>query len=525
VRWRSCCSARRSGARPEFLAIDVKGRRTMRKLMLLVIPAALVLLLAVLLVRTLVSAPRTPDVPLPAAAAEGFDAARMAARLGEAVRFRTISWQEGAAPGDVEASRQALVAFRDWIAASYPAFGAQATREIVNDYSLLYTWKGSDPSLAPYLLMSHMDVVPVAPGSEPEWRHPPFEGEIADGYVWGRGTMDTKAGIIGQLEAAEALARSGFRPRRTVMFAFGHDEESGGQGNARIAALLAERGQTLEFVNDEGGVIATGAVPGIAGPVAVVGVAEKGYLTLRLTAHSAGGHSSLPLPVAETAIGRLAHALGKIGRSPFDAHVDGVSREFLQQLAPHMGFTQRLAIANLWLLEPAVVTSLSASPASAAILRTTIAPTIVEGGVKENVLPPAAVLTLNFRVHPRDTTQSVMEHIRAVVDDPEIDIAVSGVRREASAISDMQGPQFALLRRTLERVKPGVIVAPNLLSAATDARHYETLTRNVFRMIPAELSADDLKGFHGTNERVPVASLDLIARYYRELITGADGPI
>ena len=341
----------------------------------------------------------------------------------------------------------------------------------------------------------------------------------------GRGTIDTKAGIIGQLEAAEALAREGFRPKRTVMFAFGHDEETGGQGNTRIAAMLAERGVQLEFVDDEGGVIATGAVPGIEGPVAVVGVAEKGYLTLQLTARSPGGHSSLPLPIAETAIGRLARAMGNIERSPFEGKIDGVSHEFLQQLMPYMSFGQRLAIANLWLLEPVVVKTMSAAPASAAILRTTIAPTIVQGGVKENVLPPSATLTINFRVHPRDSTQGVLDHIRQAVGDPQVDISVIGVRREASAVSDMQGPQFALIRRTLESVKPGVIVAPNLLSAATDARHYEALTRNVFRMVPAELSADELKGFHGTNERVPVSSLLLIARYYRELIRGADGEL
>ena len=496
----------------------------MRKMLLVWIPLALLALLAVLLVRTLMVAPPAPAAPA-ASAEDAFDQDAIARRLGEAVRFRTISWQEGAAPADVEASRQALVSFRDWIAATYPAFSAQASREIVSDYSLLYTWKGSDSTLAPYLLMSHMDVVPVAPGSEPDWTHPPFAGDIAEGYVWGRGTIDTKAGIIGQLEAAEALAREGFRPKRTVMFAFGHDEETGGQGNTRIAAMLAERGVQLEFVDDEGGVIATGAVPGIEGPVAVVGVAEKGYLTLQLTAHSPGGHSSLPLPIAETAIGRLARAMGNIERSPFEGKIDGVSHEFLQQLMPYMSFGQRVAIANLWLLEPVVVKSMSAAPASAAILRTTIAPTIVQGGVKENVLPPSATLTINFRVHPRDSTQSVLDHIHHAVGDPQVDISVIGVRREASAVSDMQGPQFALIRRTLESVKPGVIVAPNLLSAATDARHYEALTRNVFRMVPAELSADELKGFHGTNERVPVSSLLLIARYYRELIRGADGPL
>jgi len=496
-----------------------------RKLLLVWMPLALCVLVAVLVARTLLVMPPAPESHSSASGADSVDQDAIARRLAEAVRFRTISWQEGAAQADVEASRQALTGFRDWIATTYPAFNAQTTREIVNGYSLLYAWKGSDPALKPYLLMSHMDVVPVAPGSESDWTHPPFAGDIADGYVWGRGTLDTKAGIIGQLEAAEALARSGFRPRRTILFAFGHDEETGGQGNTAIAALLAERKIALEFVDDEGGLITTGAVPGVAGPVAVLGVAEKGYLTLTLTAHSPGGHSSLPLPVQETAIGRLAQAVERIAEAPFESRIDGVSREFLLQLAPHAGFGQRLAIANLWLLEPAVLKAMSASPASAAILHTTVAPTIVTGGVKENVLPPSATLTINFRVHPRDTTETVLQHIRRAVDDPQVDIVVLGIRREASAVSDMYGPQYALIRETLQKVRPGVIVVPNLLSAATDARHYESLTRNVFRMVPAEVSADELKGFHGTNERVSVASLVLIARYYRALIMGADGPM
>jgi carboxypeptidase PM20D1 len=415
----------RRAAQTEAQAVSHRRLVIVRKILPVWIPLALLALVAVLLGRTLMVAPPAPAAPA-ASAEDAFEQDAIAQRLAQAVRFRTISWQEGAAQADVEASRQALVSFRDWIAATYPAFSAQASREIVSDYSLLYTWKGSDPSLAPYLLMSHMDVVPVAPGSEPDWTHPPFAGDIAEGYVWGRGTIDTKAGIIGQLEAAEALAREGFRPKRTVMFAFGHDEETGGQGNTRIAAMLAERGVRLEFVDDEGGVIATGAVPGIEGPVAVVGVAEKGYLTLQLTAHSPGGHSSLPLPIAQTAIGRLAHALGNIERAPFVGKIDGVSREFLQQLMPYMSFGQRLAIANLWLLEPVVVTSMSAAPASAAILRTTIAPTMVQGGVKENVLPPSATLTINFRVHPRDTTQSVLDHIRQAVNPRRFDSSSAG---------------------------------------------------------------------------------------------------
>lgn len=496
----------------------------LRRIVVTVI-AGLVLLVAVLVGKTLMVPAYDPPKAGPAATA-AFDAQKVAERLGAAVRFQTISWQDGVAPENLKASQDAMIAFRDWIEKTYPGFSKTARREIISDYSLLFTWQGSDPDLKPVLLMSHLDVVPVAPGSEGNWKHAPFAGDIADGYVWGRGTMDTKAGIIGQLEAAEALIAAGFTPKRTIMFAFGHDEELGGKnGNQKIAAMLEAKNIRLELVNDEGGAITTGVVPGVEQPVALVGIAEKGYVTLQLTAHSPGGHSSLPLPIAETAIGRLAHAIERIEEAPFESRIDGISRDFLEQLMPAMSFGPKLAIANLWLLEPLVIQSMNKSPGSAASLHTTIAPTIIQGGVKENVLPPEATVTINFRVHPRDTIAGVVEHVRKAVNDDQIDVKVSNPGREASSTSKVDGPQFALVRSTLQKVKPGVIVVPNLVSGGTDSRYYNDLTDNVFRIVPAELTADDLKGFHGTNERVPVASLALIASYYGELIRASDAPM
>ncbi len=488
--------------------------------------AAIVLALVGLLVgRTMMVQPLETSGGAPVLDA-AFDAKLMSGRLAEAVRFRTISWGEGASTEDIEASQKAFVAFREWIAMTYPAFSKVAKLEVVGGYSLLFTWEGSDPSLKPALFMSHMDVVPVAPGSEAQWKHAPFDGVVAEDHVWGRGTLDTKAGIIGQLEAAEALAASGAQPKRTLMFSFGHDEELGGlKGNAETAALLKSRNIELEFVNDEGGAITKGVVPGVEQPVALIGVAEKGFLSLQLKALSPGGHSSLPVPVSETAIGRLANALRKIEGAPFESRIDGISREFLTQLMPAMKFMPRLTIANLWLFEPLVIRSMNATPGSAASIHTTIAPTIIKGGMKENVLPPDATLVINFRIHPRDTTHSVEEHIRDVVDDEQVEITVYNPGRDASPVSDMAGPQYALLKSVLEKVKPGVIVAPNLVSGGTDAKHFQPLTRNVFRIVPIELTADDLKGFHGTNERVPVSSLPLVASFYLELFRRLDQPL
>ncbi len=301
---------------------------------LLALAGVVVLLFAIVIGRTLMAPVYKAG---PVTQASTFDANTVAAHLAAAVKFRTISWQDGAPAENVAASQAALTTFRDWIEATYPNVAKTFVREIVSDYSLLYTWKGSDATLKPILLMSHMDVVPVVPGTEKNWTHEPFSGDIADGYVWGRGTLDTKSGIIGALEAAEALIAKGFQPKRTIMFAFGHDEEIGGtNGNAKISALLAERKVELEFVDDEGGMISNGAVPGIDAPVALIGIAEKGSVTLELIAHSDGGHSSAPPAVNKTAIGRLAHAIEKLGASPpFDSGFDETTRAPAWRLRPH----------------------------------------------------------------------------------------------------------------------------------------------------------------------------------------------
>lgn len=489
---------------------------------LLGIAAALILLIAVVVGRTLMVPAYKPVPPREASA---FDASIVANRLAEGVKFRTISWQAGAPAADVSASEAAFLAFRDWMEVTYPNVTKTLTREVVGNFSLLYTWKGSDLTLKPVLLMSHMDVVPVVPGTEKNWTHDPFAGVIADGFIWGRGTLDTKQGIIGMLEAAEALLAKGFQPKRTIMFAFGHDEEIGGtNGNQKIAALLADRKVELDFVDDEGGMIANGALPGVNAPVALVGVAEKGILTLQFTARSAGGHSSAPPAVAETAIGRLARAIERLANNPpFESGLDETTRATVSGMAPGTSFIRRLATANLWLLEPLVERAMRSAPATAAQLHTTIAPTIISGGVKDNVMPPVATARVNFRLHPRDTVEGVVEKVKRAIADDQIEVVPVGGSRNPSPVSGQSGEQFAHIKRTLESVRPGVLVVPTLVIAGTDSRYYFGLTKNVFRIIPAEVGEGDLQRVHGTDERISIASARQIADYYYRLMSTMDG--
>jgi carboxypeptidase PM20D1 len=488
--------------------------------------AALAVLAAIVVGRTLALAP-PPAAGGQAATAPASpeETARAAEHLGAAIRLRTISYQRGLKDEKAQASAAALVQFRDFIAATYPAFTAAAGREIVNGYSLLFTWEGSDPKLAPVLLMSHMDVVPVVPGTESDWKHPPFAGEIADGSVWGRGAIDCKGSLISMLEAADSLAAKGFRPKRTIYFAFGHDEEiSGLDGDLKISELLASRGVKLAFVSDEGGMVAEGAVGGIATPVALIGIAEKGYMSLELTAHAAGGHSSMPPAQDETAVGRLMRAIKRTGDAPFASGIDGPTRAMLEAFAPASSFGRKMVFANLWLFEPLVVRLMNAEPGSAAQLHTTIAPTMLKAGVKENVLPPEAEGVINFRIHPRDTMASVTAHVTEAVDDRQVSITALPGAREASAVSNMKGAAYGLLTKTIAASFPDALIAPNLTVAGTDSRHYLPLTRNVFRFIPLRVTKEELAGFHNTNERVRTKSLGEAIGFYRALMQNLGDP-
>jgi carboxypeptidase PM20D1 len=477
--------------------------------------AALVLVAAVTLARTLMI---TAPGPLAAPAPSIFvDSRAVAQHLGAAVRFRTVSYGGGEGEDDKDA---ALDALRGWMARTYPTFHKVARREIVGE-SLLFTWKGSDPGLKPILLMAHMDVVPVVPGTERSWAHGPFSGDVAGGYVWGRGAIDDKSCLVTILEAAERLARSGVTPKRTIMFAFGQDEETGGaDGNGRIAALLARRGVHLDFVLDEGGAILDEPFPGVQRPIAFVAVVEKGYLSLQLVAHGTGGHSSRP--TSDMALVRLADALLKVVNHPFASGLDAIQREKLAVIAPYVPFAQRYLLANLWLSEPIVDWLIAMNPEGAARLHTTIAPTMISGGIKDNVLPPEGRATINFRLHPRDTIASVTDHVRRAIDDPRVDVvALDDDSEEASKTADIHGEAYAYLTAQISSSFGGIPVAPDSTTGATDSRHYLPIADAVFRLDPFHFGPDDLARVHGTNERLAIRDLAPAVGFYMRLMANS----
>lgn len=449
------------------------------------------------------------------------DEAAAAKRLSLAIQIETVTQDSGAPAAD------AFDQLHRFLESSYPLVARTLERQVVLEHALLYRWAGADPQLAPIVLTAHMDVVPAdyaawSPSPVPK---KPFEGEI-----WGRGTLDDKLSVLGLMEAVEYLLAAGERPQRTTYLAFGHDEERDGTGAAAIAQLLEDQGLRPLFVLDEGSVIGEGLVPGVEKPVAMVGLAEKGYLSLELTARSAstgsgpgaaakGGHSSMPPP--NTPIVQLARGLQALADNPMPSDLRSPVSEMLTTLAPEMSFLERVVMGNLWLFEPLVAHKLAAAPESNAMIRTTGVPTVVRGGDKENSIPQKARAVVNYRILPGDSVAAVSEHVENLVAEAGLQVKVLGTAIEPSPVSPANSDSFALLQQSILEVFPDVVVAPALVVAATDGRHYTGLTPNVYRFLPVKLDADRLAGIHGVDERISEDAYGDVIRFYIRLITNA----
>lgn len=471
------------------------------------------LVAGIVIVRTALFTSTRLALPVPAPLA--IDEAAAAERLGRAIRFRTVSHADEARM-DAEAFRGLLRYYES----AYPRLHARLTVENVARLSRLYTWRGTDPSAQPILLMAHIDVVPVE--NEGAWKVPPFSGIVSEGFVWGRGAIDDKGNAGAILEAVETLVARGLSPRPTVYIALSHNEEPRGDASAQIAAILERRGVRLSFVLDEGGIVADGVVKGVARPVALIGIAEKGYVSLALTTTSVSGHSSMP--PRETAVGRLCRAVARLEAAPFPLALDGPTRHMLEYIGPEMGLGSRMALANLWLLSPLVKAQLAATPSVAASLRTTTAPTMLAGSPQDNVLPMNARAVVNFRIRPGETVASVTERVRRTIDDPGVDIKPWGTTFEPSVVSDTGSRAFRTIRETIAEVFPASVSAPFLVLAYTDSRRYERVADNIYRFAPMVMRPEDLTLSHGVDERIGVRSYADCIRFYARLIEKVSRP-
>jgi carboxypeptidase PM20D1 len=430
---------------------------------------------------------------------------------------------------DVQASLAALLEMHALLEREYPLMHKLLHRQVVNKHSLVFVWKGSDPTLQAVALYAHMDVVPADDAAA--WEHGPFSGLIKDGYVWGRGAIDDKQSVIGICEAIEHLLSQDFRPKRTIIAMFGHDEEIGGEeGAAHIAswieknvAVLQPNGQVdatrkpVAFLLDEGLFVLRGAVPGMSSRTALICTAEKGFVNVELAVEVPGGHASTP--PKESAIGILANAVSKLEANPFPPHFSdaGPVPRMFEHLLPYLSFPFRLIFANLWLTGPLVERMFAANPKTAVMVRTTTAPTIFQAGIKVNTLPPTAKAFVNHRIHPSESVASVLARDERIIADTRITLRPSGAV-EPSPVSDDKSPAFQMLADAVEGIFADTVAAPALMVGATDSHWSEHIAENMFRHCPTELHLTETPMFHGRNERIAVNNLARIAAFYARVL-------
>lgn len=448
------------------------------------------------------------------AAATPVDQTLAAQHLSAAIQIQTVSHQDKADNDWAQWDR-----LHAWLAATYPAAHKAMTREILPNKALVYTWQGSDPSLAPIILMGHQDVVPVTAGTEGDWKHAPFAGVIADGAVWGRGSVDDKGTLVMMFEAAEALAAKGFKPKRTVIFVSGQDEEAGGTGAQAAAALLKSRGVKALFVLDEGMAVVQD-FPLINRPVAVIGLGEKGYATLKVVAPATGGHSSAP--PKSTGVEVLSKAVLAITAHPFPMRFEGPGADMIKAIAPYAGGVVKMAAANTWLFGPLLVSQLSKSPASAATLHTTIAPTMLQGSPKENVLPQDATAWINYRIAPGQTAADVMARAKEATKGLDVQLSWAGATHDPSPVSSTGSEGWKYLA-ALASEGGTVPVAPGLVTAGTDSRYMTGVANDVYRFAPIHASVNEFGMIHGTNEHMSLENLKRMTDFYTRLIASVAG--
>jgi carboxypeptidase PM20D1 len=432
---------------------------------------------------------------------------RAVGKLQALVRIPTVSHAD---PDRVDTAR-----FDDFLAeleSQFPLLHGRLELTRIPSHALLFRWAGHSAE-RPVVLMAHLDVVPVDEGAP--WQHPPFGATIAGGAIWGRGTLDDKGSLVGICEAVETLLERGFTPAQDVWLSFGCDEEVFGTAAPLAVAELVRRGVRPWFVLDEGGAIAHEAFPGVAAPIGVIGVTEKGTTSLELRVEGRGGHASTPARMGPTA--RLARAILRLERSPLPAHTPDPTVELFRRIAPHAPLALRPLLANAGRLRPVLTRALlAAGPETAAMTRTTVAVTTLTGSPAINVIASTAKAGVNIRVMVGDTVAGVLEHVRRAIGDDRVHIEVLD-QNEPSPVSPTDDA-FALLESTIRVVFTDAVPAPYVMMAATDSRHFTEICERVYRFAPFRMTKAQRESIHSYDEHLGIDAFVDGVRWYQRLI-------
>ncbi len=433
-----------------------------------------------------------------------------ALHLSQAIQIKTISFGDTLAIDTAE-----FLKFRSFLEVSYPTVHAKLTRQTFNQFSYVYKWTGKDTSLKPYVLMAHMDVVPVEAVAESKWTVPSFSGAIKNDTIWGRGAVDDKVSVIAILESVEQLLKQNYTPNRTIYLCFGHDEEISGKRGAKVISnWFKEQNIKPAMVLDEGGQIDTKHFKQLNRPFAVIGTSEKGYANFDLSVEIPGGHSSMP--AAETAIDVLNKAIANIRAHAMEPAITPTMQELLDRTKSAETFGKRLVLSNLWLFKGIMISQLEKTKETNAMVHTTLVPTILHSGIKDNVIPTVAKATFNSRILPGQTSDDVLNFIVKAVNDDRVVIKKQTISlMEPSPITSYENPEFKKMEQIIYKTVPEVIVSPFLMIGATDSRYYRSFSDAVLNFSAVQ----DVKGFHGIDERIGKADLNRMIFFYNQLIT------
>ena len=475
-------------------------------IVLYLVLAVLVLLLAVVLLRTAAFRPKAE----PAAPCEPveFDREAAVSRLQQLVRCRTVSYTDAAKEDPAEFEK--LIGLLPQL---YPHVFEVCTLTRLPDRALLFYWPGQAHGEAS-VMMAHYDVVPV---EEENWEKPPFAGLLEDGVLWGRGTLDTKVTFNGVLCAADHLIAAGFTPAQDIYFAFSGQEEINGRGAVNIVDWFREHHINIQLVVDEGGAVVQDVFPGVRQPCALIGIAEKGMLNLEYSVKSAGGHASAPRP--HTPVGVLSAACCRVENHPFPMHITAPAAKMFDTLGRHSTFLYRMIFANLWLFG-GVLDSLCKKTGGElnALMRTTVAFTKMQGSAASNVIPPSASMVSNIRLNPADTMESAIEYLRQTIGNGEISLTnLEGM--DPSPISETDCPAWDKVASAVAGTWPGSLVSPYLMVQCSDSRHYGPVSNHVYRFSAMDLTAEERGTIHGNNERIRTEVIGRAVEFYIRLMS------